>query len=75
MGCGGLTVGILPFPTSGAGVESAGTGPTGEVGPTGVICCEGTVCTVVAEVLTVWWVPFELNGDDEVVVVVVWTDA
>ena len=51
VGDGGLIVGMRPFCTSGAGVESAGTGPVGLVGPTGVICCVGIFCTVVVVVV------------------------
>jgi len=53
VGAGGLTVGIFPLPTSGAGLESAGTGPVGVVGPSGVMVEVGIFLTVVVVVVVV----------------------
>ncbi len=46
-------MGSCPLPTSGAGVDSAGTGPVGVVGPRGVMTVVGILFTVVVVVVVV----------------------
>jgi hypothetical protein len=54
VGCeGGVILGSWPLPTSGAGVDKAGTGPVGEVGPNGVMTVLGIFWTVVVVVVVV----------------------